>query len=129
MMEVVASTRARIETNERLLLATRHLLTVSRRLLYFPRLNIAGASGEVDGQSAVRRIVRMLLASGALWPVHGSVTWAGYGSGSACCVCAKPIKRSEVEYAVDDGGRQLPACHFVCFVVWYEESRTFNGYS
>ena len=128
MAGMVASTRARIESNERLLLATRHLLAVSRRLLHHPGLTIAGGSGETDAQSSVRRIVRTLLGSGALWPIHGSVTWAGYGSGDACCVCGKPIKRSDVEYEVDDGGRKLPGCHFVCFVVWYEESRTFNGY-
>jgi hypothetical protein len=127
MLTPVAVARACIESNERLLLATRHRLAVSRRCLYYPGLKIAGASGEADAQSSVRAIVRTLLASGALWPIRGKVTWAGYGSGQACCVCGKPVNGSQVEYEVDDGSRKLPGCHFACFVAWHEESETFNG--
>jgi hypothetical protein len=128
MTTLVATARACIEANERLLRATAHRLAVSRRLLYYPGLRIEGGSGETDGQPSVRAIVRVLLASGALWPIRGSIQWAGYGSGKACCVCGKPINRSQIEYEADDGSRRLPACHFACFVVWHEESRTFNGH-
>jgi hypothetical protein len=126
MIASVATARARVEQNERLLLSTRHRLRVSRRLLYCPGLTIRGGSGEADGQSSLRRTVRTLLASGALSPIRGSVHWAGYGSGHACCVCAKPIGSSDVEYEVHDGRPKMPGCHFRCFVVWHEESRSFS---
>lgn len=134
---MLVTSRTCIEGNERLLLVSRHLLKVSRRILDHPHLKIRGGSGETedlpwadspaDAQSSVRKIVRASLLTGALWPIRGAVQWAGYGSGKACCVCGKPVKRSEIEYECDDGGRRLPGCHFACFVVWYEESRTFGG--
>ncbi len=135
MVAPVAAARACIEANERLLVATRHQLKVSSRALYYPGLKIRGGSGETeehptppaDAQSSVRAIVRTLLTSGALWAIRGAVQWAGYGSGKACCVCGKTVKLSDIEYEADDGGRRLPGCHFACFVVWYEESRTFGG--
>ena len=128
MIASLATVRACIEQNDRLLLSTRHRLRISRRLLYYPDLTIHGGSGEADAQSSVRRTVRTLLASGTLWPIRGSVHWAGYGSGHACCVCGKPIGSSDVEYEVDDGRPKMPGCHFRCFVVWHEESRTFSRY-
>ena len=131
---IIASTWARIEANERLLRTTWHRLNLSRRTLYYPGLKIRGGSGETeerpasaDAQSSVRSIVRASLLSGHLWPIRGPVQWTGYGSGKACCVCGKSVRHSEVEYEADDGLRRLPGCHFACFVVWYEESRTFNG--
>lgn len=128
MAASLAVARACIESNERLLAATRHRLEVSRRLLYYPRVPIAGGSGDPDVQSPLRTTVRRMLASGSLWPIHGNVQWAGYGSGNACSVCGRPIGRSQVEYEVDDGGLERPVCHFACFVAWHEESRMFNGY-
>ena len=89
----------------------------------YPGLTIAGGSDEADASSSVRRTVRILLASGALRPLRGRVTWGGYGSGHACSVCGQPVGRSEVEYEVDDG---RPGCHFACFVVWHEESRAYT---
>jgi hypothetical protein len=118
----LAVARACIESNQRLLLATRHRLEVSHRLLYHSRVSIAGGSGDPDVESALRTTVRRLLASGALWPIDGSVQWASYGSGNACYVCGRPIAPSQIEYEVDDGGLQRPACHFARFVAWHEES-------
>ena len=127
MRAPLANATACIEGNERLLLATWHRLKISRRCLYYPTLSIRGGSGDADVQSSIRRVVRERLASGVLWPIRGTVTWAGYGSGHACCVCGKPINGSQVEYEVENGLRKLPGCHFACFVIWHEESRTFNG--
>lgn len=128
MLALVAASQACIESNARMLLASRHLLKLSRRVLDHPRLKIRGGSGETDGESPVRGIVRTLLASGALWPICGRVQWAGYGTGQACCVCGQPVSGSQVEYEVEDGSSsRLTGCHFACFVVWYEESRTFSG--
>lgn len=126
MNALVADAKARVESNERLLHSTWHLLKVSWRRLYYPDLKIAGASGETDVQSAVRPIVRALLASGVLLPVKGRVTWAGYGSGKSCGVCGKPVNGSEVEYELDDGRSKMLGCHFACFVVWQEESRSLS---
>lgn len=126
MADLVREVRDRIAANERLLLATRHRLTVSRRLLYYPTLSIAGGAGEADAQTSVRRTVRILLASGALSPLRGRVMWAGHGSGHACYVCGAPVGRAEVEYEVDDGRPKMMGCHFACFVVWHEESRAFT---
>ncbi len=128
MVTPAVAARACIESNERLLLATRHRFTVSRRLLYYPGVKIAGGSGDADALSALRATVRGLLVSGALWPIQGGVQWAGYGSGKACSVCGKPIGCSQIEYEVDDGGLKHPVCHFACFVVWHDESKTFAGY-
>ncbi len=129
MVTPVAVARACIESNERLLRATRQRLAVSRRLLYYPGLRIAGGSDTADASASVRRTVRILLASGALRPLRGRVTWGGYGgygSGHPCCVCGRPVGRSEVEYEVDDGRPKMMGCHFACFVVWHEESRAFT---
>jgi hypothetical protein len=126
MATPAAVARACIESNERLLRATRHRLGVSRRLLYHPGLTIAGGSDKADAPSSVRRTLRILLASGALRPLRGRVTWAGYGSGHACCVCGQPVGRSEVEYEVDDGRPKMMECHFACFVLWHEESLAFT---
>jgi len=125
MTALVADSRAHIQANERLLYTSRHLIAASRRVLACPWFNISGASGETDASSSVRRLVRILLAGGALWPIRGRVTWAGYGSGHSCCVCGQPVTGSEVEYEVEDGSVKQPGCHFGCFVVWHEESQTF----
>ena len=127
MARVAGPARTCIEANERLLAATRYRLAVARRLLCHPHFTLEGGSGDTDAQS-VRATVRTLLASGALWPIHGGVQWAGYGSGKPCYVCGSPISRAEVEYEVDDGGLKLSACHFACFAAWHEESQTFDGY-
>jgi hypothetical protein len=126
MSTPVAAARACIESNEWLLLATRHRLVISRRLLYYPGLQLAGGSDRPDGQAFVRRLVRLRLASGALSPLRGRVMWAGYGSGQTCCVCGQPVGRSQVEYEIDDGRSKMMGCHFACFFVWHEESRALT---
>ncbi len=80
-----------------------------------------------DRYVSLAQVVRTKLTAGSLAPLRSKVAWAGNGSGKACGVCGKPVSGSEVEYEVEQGGRRATGCHFACFVVWKEESRSFDG--
>lgn len=48
---------------------------------------------------------------------------AGYGSGSTCHACDRPIASSEVQYDVEDprNGRARFSVHLGCYVLWQTE--------
>ena len=45
-------------------------------------------------------------------------TWAGHGSGAACDLCRDPITREEIEYEVEESGKDSIRMHFACYQRW-----------
>jgi hypothetical protein len=113
----MAESKACVESNRRLLAASRLRIAASRRRLN-PWFALAGSS-ESD---ALRVVIRARLASGALFPVDGRA-WGSRGIGKACVVCDEPITGEQVAYEVSRAHDGLCAgAHLRCYTLWMEES-------
>lgn len=143
MTLLMERTRASIARSDRLLAATARLVSSSAELArarfttclpfvhpYEPWTPeppiLLPVRQPLDGPNDLARSIRARLTSGELAPLRSRTVWAGMGSGVACCVCAKPVRRSEVEYEVDQDGHGLAGCHLGCFGAWQQESRSFT---
>ena len=116
--DVIAQSRSLVESNQRLLSATRYRVAASRRRLN-PAFALVGASDE-DYHSLLTSI-RARLASGALFRV-GSKAFAGYGTENPCVVCRASIGRREVEYEIPLGEGIAVVSHLPCYFLWRTES-------
>ena len=94
-----------IESSRRLLKTSRYLIAASRRLLN-PTFALTG--GATPSDSPLHERVRVLLLSGGLPPLIGTVAWAGRGTGKKCCVCGEAVSGSEVEYEPEGAKRLTP---------------------
>jgi len=110
------TSRALVESNRGVLVATRRRIATCRRQLN-RAFGLSGGSAAPD----LRETVRALLAKGLLAPVRDTVL-AGHGSGKICAVCGLPIAPNDVEYEVE-GLPRPTRCHVACFVAWRDESR------
>ena len=114
---LMAESQACVESNRRLLAASRVRIDASRRGLN-PWFAVAGGS-ESD---VLRGVIRDRLATGALFPVDGRA-WGSRGIGKACVVCDQPITGEQVEYEVSRAVDGLCAgAHLRCYTLWMEES-------
>ena len=79
----------------------------------------------MDEQSLRVRVRQCILAS-RLPCAPGQKTYAGFGDGRACDICASEINSREVQYEVDfftDGIRtRTLIMHLSCHTLWHEES-------
>ena len=111
--------RTSTRVNRALVSASRYRIAASRRRLN-PWFAFAGGS---DGDD-LRAMVRARIATGALFPIHGTRTWASYGEDNPCIVCKDPITRTQVEYEVVSASSEATVrAHLRCYMMWKEESQ------
>ena len=117
---LLEQTRRCIRENRRLLATSRYRIASARRHLN-PWFALTGAS---DGDG-LRAMIRVRIAAGALFPIHGTRAWASYGEDRPCIVCEEPITRAQVEYEVSSASTELTVrAHLRCYMAWKEESQT-----
>ena len=116
---LLEQTRTRIRENRRLLTASRYRIASARRSLN-PWFALTGGS---DGDG-LRATIRARIATGALFPIHGTRAWASYGEDNPCIVCQEPITRAQVEYEVSSASTEVAVrAHLRCYMMWKEESQ------
>jgi hypothetical protein len=80
----------------------------------------------MDEQS-LRVRVRQCIVASRLPCAPGQKTYAGFGDGRCCDICASEIGPRDVQYEVDfvaDGVRtRTLIMHFACHTLWHEESQ------
>jgi hypothetical protein len=112
-------TRACIRENHRLLASSRSRIVSARRHLN-PWFAVTGGS---DGDG-LRATIRARIATGTLFPIHGTRAWASYGEDRPCIVCQEPITRAQVEYEVSSASTEVTVrAHLRCYMAWKEESQ------
>jgi hypothetical protein len=112
-------TRMCIRENRLLLTASRYRIASARRCLN-PWFALSGGS---DGDG-LRAMIRARIATGALFPIHGTRAWASYGDDDPCIVCKEPITRAQVEYEVLSASAEVTVrAHLRCYMVWKDESQ------
>lgn len=136
---MVDAARVCLEANERLLLATRHRLKLSRRILYYPGLSITGGSdpdgappsdpaGGRPGHTVLREKVRQAIEQGRM-PTREPVTLHGaVGVGRRCSVCEEPVTTEETDlrlYFARDraAGPVVHHVHVRCYSAWVHTLR------
>jgi len=123
-LDMIVQSRSLVESNQRILYATRHRIAASHRRLN-PAFTLAGASNG-DYHSLLTSI-RARLASGDLAPV-GQKVFAGNGnSNSSCVVCYARIDPTEVEYEITLGNGGTVVSHLHCYSLWRCESARQKG--
>ena len=117
---LLTQTRTCIEQNGALLATSRYRIAAARRRLN-PWFAFTGGS---DGDG-LRAMIRARIATGALFPVHGTRAWASYGEDDPCIVCKEPITRAQVEYEVASASADVTVrAHLRCYMLWKDESQT-----
>jgi hypothetical protein len=72
----------------------------------------------------LRARIRELIASGELTGANPLHVWGGPGTGEPCCVCARPIPVTEMEYELAlEGSRITLHFHQNCHGLWQLERR------
>ena len=118
-LTMLEQTRVRISANYAMVAASRHRIAAARRRLN-PWFALTGSSDN-DG---LRALVRARLATGALFPLHGTRAWASYGEDNPCLVCREPITRAQVEYEVSSAVADTTVrTHLRCYMLWKQESQ------
>jgi hypothetical protein len=117
---LLEQSRTCIRKNRVLLAASYHRIAAARRRLN-PWFAVTGGS-DADG---LRAMIRARLATGVLFPIHGTRAWASYGEDHPCIVCKEPITRAQVEYEVASASADLTVrAHLRCYMMWKDESQT-----
>jgi len=122
--DLLASSRACVESSRRLLSESRYRVARTRR-----RLNPAFAlSGGSPDNGVLRTTVRERLGSGSLFPLPRRVEcWGGPSNGQVCVVCLKEIAKGLPEYVTNGGpGVGKVFAHVICYLVWKEESQVVS---
>ncbi len=115
---LLVQSRGIVQTNLRLLSATRYRIAASRRRLN-PAFACAGSSDEEH--QTLRKSIRARLATGALVPAGLKIV-ACSGRGHDCVVCRTPIGPADVEYEIPLGENVAVVSHLLCWVLWRDES-------
>lgn len=117
---LLTQTRTCIKQNGALLATSHYRIAAARRRLN-PWFAFTGGS---DGDG-LRAMIRARIATGALFPVHGTRAWASYGEDDPCVVCKEPITRAQVEYEVASASADVTVrAHLRCYMLWKDESQT-----
>jgi hypothetical protein len=134
MFTLVTDAKACIEANEHLLLATRHRLRISRRILYYPSLHFAGGS-DVDGarpsepgirrpqDTVLREAVRQAIEQRRIPAREPEAFKGAVGVGRTCAVCEQPVTTAETDLELHftrDGGAgpAIYHIHVRCYSAW-----------
>ena len=72
-------------------------------------------------ETAVRRRVREMIATGALPCEDPDHLWAGRGEGKRCAGCAEPITPRDVEYEVVLTSGTKILLHRLRHLIWLQE--------
>lgn len=79
-------------------------------------------SGRTHDLKGLHSEVRIRLLEAAL-PLPMRITWSGIGSGTPCNVCGSAIHPPDSEYDVTTNSGRRMVAHFICYVIWREESK------
>ena len=117
-----AESKRCVEQNRIRILESRRRAANARRHLN-PWFAVSGGSENSDQLALLQARVRALLASGLLGPISGEA-WGGQGTGKCCVVCGELIMPTQLQFEPD--GAIESVAHVSCFLVWHEESKTFE---
>lgn len=76
---------------------------------------------DLEEHAELQSRIQAKIAAGELPAPQSGSSWAGAGSGEACCVCGLQIEKSAIEYEAEwqkGGSVHLLRFHLPCFQAW-----------
>jgi hypothetical protein len=83
-----------------------------------------------DGEfQELRKLAAELILQHRLPVTTSNTILAGYGNGSACCLCTQPLTRTQIEYELTDATftREGVRLHLWCHAAWQMELNAIGG--